>query len=85
MSLAFLLDIANIIYFSGSLSQIRSTFINRKKDLKAVSYLMLLGYLIGGVLFCIANFSFGGYIASVLNIVSCIVYGLQLYWKVKYR
>ena len=83
MSLSYLLDIANIIYFAGSISQMKATFSNRKKSLKAVSYLMLSGYLIGGIMFAIANLSFGAVVASVLNSISCTIYGLQIYWKLR--
>ena len=78
-----LLDIASIIYFFGGFPQVISTFKNRRESLKPISLTTLITYLAGGILFAVGNAHFGAYIASLLNIASCVSFGLQIYWKVK--
>ena len=83
MSLAYLLDIANIIFFTVGIPQMRSAYINRH-NLDAISLWLVSGCFVACILFTIANSSFGAYIAGGLNIGSMIFYDIQMYWKLKY-
>lgn len=84
MNLSFLLDIANVIFFSVGIPQTIAAYRNRK-DLSALSAWMLTGCLVACLLFSIANSSFGAYVGGALNVCSSTFYITQLYWKVKYR
>ena len=80
MNLSFLLDAANVIFFSVGIPQMRSAYLNRD-NLNALSTWMLGGCLVACIMFSIANSSFGAYIGGSLNIASSTFYITQLYWK----
>jgi uncharacterized protein with PQ loop repeat len=84
ISYSVIIDIANLIFFIGGLTQMRSTFINRKnKEAKSVSYLMLTASTIASLMFAVGNSHFGAYIGAILNCVSASVFMLQIIWKLR--
>lgn len=79
-----LLDIGNIIFFAASLGQLKNAIVNRR-NLRAMSTRMLIGYIIASIFFIIAGYLSGGYITAILGSCNIFTWILQLYWKVKYR
>jgi hypothetical protein len=78
------LDIANILFFAGGISQFLCSYRNRE-NLYQISYWLLLGCMTGGTLFVIANTAFGAIIGGAINVISVGFYSTQMYWKLKYR
>lgn len=80
---AILLDVGNIIFFIASFPQLITAYKNRK-NLKALSKWMLIGYT-----FATACFAGVGYLANapltlVFNIFNTFLFLAQIYWKWKY-
>lgn len=79
-----MIDVGNLVFFVASIPQMVTAYRNRK-DLKGLSSMMLLGFVIASSCFAVGNASFGAYIASVLNNLCSCLFVVQLYWKWKYR
>lgn len=83
--IGILLDVGNVVFFLATFPQLISTYRNRKKGLKAVSSKTFLGFLIATLFFISVGALTGGYLTVLLGIINEITFGLQLYWKWKYR
>jgi hypothetical protein len=79
-----MLDIGNVIFFVVNFPQLVSAFKNRK-DIKGLSPIMLLGYILATVFFGLVAYATGGNLATILCIINSIIYAIQLYWIRKYR
>ena len=79
-----ILDIGNIIFFIASFPQMINAFHNRK-NLRGLSAGLLFGYMIATIFFFIAGLMVGGYFVMVLSAINEVFFGVQLYWKYKYK
>jgi len=84
MLTGLLLDIANVLFFLATLPQIVAAYRNRR-NLKAISRLMLLGFISGTVLFMTVDILCSAYIAFGLAVVDQAGWVLQVYWKWRYK
>jgi hypothetical protein len=76
-----LLDLGNFLFVLFSFPQLISTYKNRT-DLKAISVLTLLGYILVSSIFMLSGFLFGAWITIIVNVFLEINYLLQLYLKI---
>ena len=84
MLTGLLLDIGNIIFFVASFPQLITAYRNRS-NLIGLSSKFLIGYLIASNFFIGAGLLTGGYACVVLNAINEVFYGIQLYWKWRFR
>jgi uncharacterized protein with PQ loop repeat len=79
-----LVNLGNVIFFLANLPQVITAFKNRK-NLIGLSFNYLFWLFLGTICFALGNCYLGAYIASILCVISLFFYGIQMFWKLKYK
>lgn len=84
---SILLDLANILFFFANIPQFWRTLKSRKypERLKGISFFTFLGNFIAGTIFITVGLLLGAWFMVSLNLINIIFFGLQMYWKRKYK
>jgi len=82
--ISVLLDVGNIVFFIANFPQMVNAYENRK-NLKGLSTTMLLGYMIATLFFISVGLLTNGHFTAILGMINEVFFGLQFYWKRKYR